>query len=286
MVEHRDINANQAFQYYSESPSYLEGPLAGACHFGYTKVGERFELKSAQLSMQRLLGQMIGLPAGSNVLDAGSGYGRVADTLSREFGYNVIGVDLIQQRLNEAQKYTSDRGSSGRTNFVRGNYCALPIKDASVSAVYTMETLLHADALDDALSEFWRVLQPGGRLVLFEYSIPKRESLDPLRKKITDSMSRRTGMASIERFTHGAFPEILKDADFVEPNVEDISENVWPSWRWLFWRAVRTSPNLLSRNKVQDNTHQLASLFIWPYRHNLRYNIVTATKPLEQAESL
>lgn len=266
-------------QYYHESRSYLTGPLGGTCHFGYTGSGERFELVTALRSMEMLLGQTLALPPGSKVLDAGCGYGRVAATMSEQFGLNVIGIDLIQERLVEARRYTSTHNVSERVSLIRGSYCALPLQDSSVSAVYTMETLVHADPLEAALGEFWRVLEPGGRLVLIEYAVPERGKLDPIRRRITDYMVYRTGMASIGRFTHGSFPKLIQEANFQDVTVRDISRNVWPTWRWLFWHAVREEWLTILRGRFMERTNLAGALFIWPYRHQLGYNVVTAIKP-------
>lgn len=271
--------ANRTIEYYSNSPEYLTGPLGGTCHFGFTPEGNRFNLKEDLHSMEVLLGRKIGLSAGSTVLDAGCGYGRVAATMANEFGYRVLGVDLLAQRLNEARRYTTERGVAADVKPVNGTYCQLPLKDSSVSAVYTMETLVHADPLENALGEFRRVLEPGGRLVLFEYSVPDYNSLDPVRRAITDNMVNRTGMASIGKFTHGAFPDLLRNAGFEDISVEEISRNVYPTWRWLFWKAIRDSwPDIL-RLKFRDKTNLAGSLLIYPYRHFIGYNVVTATSP-------
>lgn len=272
--------ADQTVRYYVESPSYLTGPLGGTCHFGYTPLGQRFELGSDLRSMETLLGRTLALLSGSVVLDAGCGYGRVATTLaSEQFGLNIIGIDLIPERLKEARRYAETSGVSARVNLINGNYCALPLNDCSVSAVFTMETLVHANPLEAALSEFWRVLKPGGWLVLFEYSVPERASLDPLRKALTENIVLRTGMASLERFTHGCFPALLHGAHFEDVKVKDISRNIWPTWHWLFWRAIRENWSTILRGRFMQHPNLAGSLLIWPYRHQLGYNIVTAIKP-------
>lgn len=58
-------------------------------------------MEAAQIEMERLLGNTLNLPEGSLVLDAGCGYGPVARTLNEEFGYRVVGADLIHERLSE-----------------------------------------------------------------------------------------------------------------------------------------------------------------------------------------
>lgn len=279
--------ADQVVDYYQNSQSYLHGPLQGTCHFGYsdpeeirTRHGD-FELLTALHAMETLLGNKLGLEPDSTVVDAGCGYGRVATTMAEEFGLRVIGADLTPVRLVEARRFTREHGLAGRVGVVNANYAQLPLPDASVDGLYTMETLVHADQLEPTLAEFRRVLRPGGRLALMEYSVPDRDSLDVVRRKITDTMVRRTGMASIGRFTHGSFPDHLENAGFENVEVDEISRNVWPTWKWLFWRSIRRDiPRVLS-GKGEVNTNLLGALSIWPYRNQLGYNVVTANKPGE-----
>jgi ubiquinone/menaquinone biosynthesis C-methylase UbiE len=277
----------QVIDYYQNAQSYLLGPLQGACHFGYSdpddirKKQGSFELTNSLRAMERLLGDRLDLPPYSTVVDAGCGYGRVATTLADEFGLRIIGADLIPKRLSEARQFTNVRGVGNRVGLVNANYAALPLQDSSVDGLYTIETLVHADQLEPTLAEFKRVLRPGGRLVHFEYSVPDPKSLGAIRRKITDEMVQRTGMTSVERLTHGSYPDHLQNAGFENVEVEDISRNVWPSWRWLFWRSVhRDVPRVLS-GQAKANTNLLGALCIWPYRNQLRYNVVTATKPEE-----
>lgn len=270
---------DQIVRYYRQSPDYLNGPLAGTCHFGYTPIGEPFELSAALRSMELLLGQKLALPPGSIVLDAGCGFGRVATTIASEpYDLNVVGIDLIPERLEEASRFIKAHDVSKKVKLINGDYCALPIRDSSISGIFTMETLVHANPLEAALGEFWRVLKPGGRLVLFESSVPERKTLNPLRRWVTDVMVQRIGMASIERFTHDAFPAILHNAHFENIEIKDISRNVWPTWRWMFFRAIRDLPRFL-RNEVIDHTNLAASYLIWPYKHQLGYKVATANKP-------
>lgn len=275
----------QIVRYYiDETDSYLRGPLQGTCHFGYTKEGEPFELSTALHNMEVLLGQTLDLPAGSVVVDAGCGYGRVARTMAKEYGLNVLGIDLIDQRVKEARRFVGEQGVADKVAIIQGDYTKLPLSDNSVDAVYTMETLCHADPLEQAQSEFMRVLKPGGRVVHFEYEVPPFDSMNPINRKIAKSMSRRIGMASISRFTHGAFPTLLAAAGFENVDVKGISRNVYPTWHWLFQKALREKiptivPKLLRGKLMEENTNAAGALFIWPYRRHLRYVVATATKP-------
>lgn len=275
--------ADRVVAYYRRS-RYLESELQGTGHFGYTQEGEPFKLYSALRKMEHLLGEELALPPGSTVLDAGCGYGRVAATLAGpDFGLNIIGIDLVPERIEEARRYTQERGVADRVELMQGDYTSLPLEDSSVDGVFTMETLVHADPLERALSEFWRVLKPGGKLVIFDYSAPDYKSLDPIRKKITDTIVDRAGLVNMMHFSHDAYPRILAEAKFTDINVRDVSKNVWPMWGWLFRRAIRQNgfslvPEALS-GKLAERPNVASSLLIWPYRYQLGYMVASAVKP-------
>ncbi len=268
--------------YYDSAPRYLSGPLEGTCHFAFTADGKEFDLKQDLLAMENLLAEKLDLEPGSLVFDGGCGYGRVAKTLAETRGLKVIGGDLNLARLVEANRFVHEKGQSDKVSVARADYCHIPLKDESVHGAYTMETLVHADPLESALSEFKRILKPGGKLVLFEYSAPRRDTLDPVRGYFTDMMNRRTGMASMDRFHHGAFEGILKDAGFVNIKADEISKNVYPNWKWFFERALSPSVWLetIKNGNQGDLTNLMACLMIYTYRSQIGYNVVSAEKPM------
>ncbi len=271
--------------YIDETDSYLNGQLQGACHFGYTAEGDSFEPSTALRNMELLLGNILNLPPGSKVVDAGSGYGRVATRIAEEFGHTVIGVDLVPQRVEEARRFVQEHGVADKVTIHQGDYTKLSLPDNSVDAVYTMETLCHADPLEAALGEFMRVLKPGGKVVHFEYAVPPYDSMNPVNKRIAEIMTQRIGMASIRRFTHGSFATLLEAAGFENAEVNEISRNVYPTWHWMFQRAIRERvPTALRQSLkgklMEENTNLAGALFIWPYRRHLGYTVATATKPV------
>lgn len=91
------------------------------------------------------------------ILDAGCGTGLLAKKLEK-YG-NVIGVDISP----EALKFAKKRG----TKAVLGSVDKLPFKDNSFDVVTSMDVIYHKQVDDNkALLEFYRVLKPGGILIL------------------------------------------------------------------------------------------------------------------------
>ena len=271
---------NKVKAYYLEAKSYRpEGILGGWCHFGFTPDGYKgkYDLKTAQLNMQRLLGNTLNLPNGSKVLDAGCGYGPVARTLTTEFNLVVQGIDLVGERLSKARQLNKECGV-GSIGLAEADYHRLPFPDNYFDGVYTMETLVHAYPLNLVLQEFRRVLKPEGKLVLFEYSIPNLNSLNPIVRNMANRVIERTAMASLHRFTHGAFPHLLEEAGFENVRARDISKNVWQTWHFLWKEALKNT-----FNQIRDGTFSLdkiqGSAMIYPARSNLGYNVCEASKP-------
>jgi ubiquinone/menaquinone biosynthesis C-methylase UbiE len=220
--------------------------------------------------MERQLGKTLDLPIGSMVLDAGCGFGLVADTLATESGLNVVGIDLAHNRLDKAKELVG----SG-VSLTEADYHHLPFPNNIFDGVFTMETLVNAKPYEKVLTEFWRVLKPGGRLVLHEYSIPPLSTVPRLVRSMAERVIERTAMHSLPRFTHGAFPDLLAEAGFVNIKVEDISKNVYPTWRYLWFDALKG--NLY---RVLHGSFSFpGATFIYPARHHLGYNVCAANKP-------
>ena len=55
-----------------------------------------------------------------------------------------------------------------RVEFLQYDYCDLPFESNSFDAIFFLESLCHAEQARDPLSEAWRVLKPGGRLVVVD----------------------------------------------------------------------------------------------------------------------
>ncbi|MDQ3720240.1 MAG: class I SAM-dependent methyltransferase [Actinomycetota bacterium] len=105
------------------------------------------------------------VPAGAEILDCPCGYARHALVLA-EAGYRVTGADRSQVQLAEAERR---RGAADWPRLVRADYRELPFPDASFDAVLCLFTSLgYLDQAGDVgvLSEFRRVLRPGGALIV------------------------------------------------------------------------------------------------------------------------
>jgi SAM-dependent methyltransferase len=137
------------------------------------------------------------------VLDAGCGTG-VKALLLAEMGFSVLAVDKSEYVLGRARECTGDVPFSGELVFSRMDLCALDLEDASMDAVVCWASLMHIEAVNNAVTEVARVLKPGGRALVVEGNCHSVQSR-------TASLFRRLGLTAGRQDVGPVGLEIWKD---------------------------------------------------------------------------
>jgi ubiquinone/menaquinone biosynthesis C-methylase UbiE len=115
--------------------------------------------------------EKLGLPAESSVLDVGCGEGAFSVELAQRFRFNVLGLDPIPRHMaiaTEALQKASAQDASLRdlVHFALGQAEAIPTRDNCVDLIWCRDVLVHVEHLDQAFSEFRRVLNKTGRILI------------------------------------------------------------------------------------------------------------------------
>ena len=107
------------------------------------------------------------LEEGQTVLDLGSGAGIDCFLASKQVGPtgHVIGVDMTNEMLQKARDGAASGGYQN-VEFRLGEIEALPVADESVDVIISNCVLNLSTAKDRVLAEAYRVLKPGGRMVI------------------------------------------------------------------------------------------------------------------------
>jgi demethylmenaquinone methyltransferase / 2-methoxy-6-polyprenyl-1,4-benzoquinol methylase len=84
------------------------------------------------------------------------------------------GLDLAEQMLAIGRVKIERRGLAGRLQLATGDACAVPQPDASVDVVSLAFGIRNVESVETALAEIHRVLKPGGRTLILEFSLPRR----------------------------------------------------------------------------------------------------------------
>jgi demethylmenaquinone methyltransferase/2-methoxy-6-polyprenyl-1,4-benzoquinol methylase len=123
-----------------------------------------------------------GLRPGQRALDVASGTGDLAAGLARQVGSTGMAVltDINWEMLSRGRDRLLDKGIAGNVAFVIANAEQLPFPDRSFDCVTIAFGLRNVTDKAAALRSMRRVLRPGGRLLVLEFSQPRVAGLKPL----------------------------------------------------------------------------------------------------------
>ncbi|MGH8198516.1 MAG: class I SAM-dependent methyltransferase [Steroidobacteraceae bacterium] len=122
------------------------------------------------------LGQT-GLRRGQRALDVASGTGDLGAGLARQVGPSGLAVltDINREMLSRGRDRLIDRGFGSQVAFAIANAESLPFPDRSFDCVTIGFGLRNVADKPAALASMQRVLRPGGRLLVLEFSKPRPE---------------------------------------------------------------------------------------------------------------
>lgn len=171
MTEDQDKTTHFGFQ------TVAEGDKAGMVHGVFTRVASRYDVMNDLMSggVHRLwkdaMMDWLAPRPGQRLLDVAGGTGDVAFRfLKRAAGSSAVVCDMTEQMLVEGRKRADAEHQADRLDWVVGDAMALPFADASFD-VYTISFgIRNVTRIPDALAEAYRVLRPGGRLMVLEFS--------------------------------------------------------------------------------------------------------------------
>jgi sterol 24-C-methyltransferase len=252
--------------------------MEGIKHFGYYPEGqENLSKKAAQHLMNEQLAQTLNVPEGSVVLDAGCGEGGVALYLTKHHKLQVHGIDLLDFNLKRARANAQEAGVDPAL-FRQGDYTKLPYADNTFDGLYTMETFVHAPDYKQALAEFRRVLKPGGKLALFEYSNSARirsqrhRSLRQVRE-----INRLGSMPAFNEFEHGTYAPKLSAAGFSAVTETDITPRTMPMLK-LFYDKARKPFAVIKKLHLQKHfVNTMSAVVFYENPGVWHYVVVAAT---------
>ena len=185
MIEaHDDPNKTTHFG-YRDVPVDEKQKLVGRV---FTSVASKYDLMNDLMSLgvhriwKRWFVGTSGVRAGDRVLDLAGGTGDIAALLLPRVGTagSVVLGDINAAMLRAGRDRLLDRGFVRNLDYAQLDAEALPFPDASFDAVTIAFGLRNVTDKQRALGEMFRVLKPGGRVLVLEFSAVKSEWLKPL----------------------------------------------------------------------------------------------------------
>lgn len=225
--------------YFNKSRLRYDIVLFGAKHFGFYPMAKKnIPEKKAQELMQDLLAKNLSIKKNQLILDAGCGQGVVSAHLVKKYGCKIIGITIVPFEIERAMKLAKELWVADKVKYYLMDYSKTTFKDNQFDAIYTMESLVHSPNIKKTLKEFYRILKPGGKLVMHEYSIAKDEKFLGREKRIRDIVIEGSAMMSLKNIKHDSFTKTLEGIGFESCNELNISKYVEPSLRRLYKLSI------------------------------------------------
>lgn len=213
------------FYKHSKMAEWWKANETHAFHFGYYEKGYRTHF-DAILHMNDIAWGMLGLDGArsQDVLDAGCGVGGTAMYLAKKYpSVAFTGISIVPSEIQIAEELAVLNKVTGSTRFLVSNFCATTFADASFDGIIALESLNYARDMDAAVKELYRVLRPGGRLVILD-GFRSRNQFSPLMQKAYNHWL--SGRAIDDLMSIDGCVKALIEQKFKQVTPQDISSHI------------------------------------------------------------
>ncbi len=254
-----------------------------AIHYGYWDEKVK-SFPESLLRMNEVMMETAKIKSSDRVLDAGCGIGGSSIYVAQLAGCNVTGISLSDRQIAKATELAVRNKVETKVEFKMMDYCSTSFPEENFDVVWGCESICYADSKEKFINEAYRLLKPGGRLVIADGFVTDFKNNDhPTIEKWIDGWQVNY-LETMERFTN-----FMKDAGFVNISSKDISRYAAHSSRrlykfyflanlYLFWKTISFSNRAteMQRKNIAACKHQYLGL----KRGLWQYGLIVGTKPL------
>jgi len=210
-----------------------------AIHYGYWDEQVR-SFPQSLIRMNEVMAEQANITTNDKVLDAGCGIGGSSIYLASTKGCRVTGITLSERQVQQATANAKQKAADGLVEFQVMNYSNTSFPDASFDVVWGCESICYADSKEQFIKEAYRLLKPGGRLVVADGFVTKFENNE-------DSTIRQwlDGWQVNYLESPDRFSRFMQETGFTGIHYRDISKEASHSSRRLY------------------RFYYLASLYLW-----------------------
>jgi tocopherol O-methyltransferase len=232
MEVNNNYEKNIIAYYETNEASYIDGwdlNNSFAMHYGY-KDATTNSFGDTLLRMNDILATAANIKKTDIVLDAGCGIGGSSIYLAKKIGCTCIGISLSKNQTDKANRIAIAKGLHDLVDFQCMSYSNTSFEDERFDVVWGLESICYAADKAAFVKEAYRLLKPGGRLIIADGMVNQFENNEhPIIKKWLQGWQ----VNFLE--TPERFESYYTKAGFTNIKYTDITANTKASSKRLLW---------------------------------------------------
>lgn len=165
------------------------------------------------------------------VLDAGCGVGGTVIYIAKKTEAHVTGITIVPKQIKLAKKYAKEKEVSHLTEFLLRNYTDTKFPNNSFDLIYGIESVCHAKSKLAFLKEAYRILKPGGIIIIADGYSSRSVKNEKERKIINDF---NKAFALHELITPKQMTQALSQSNFINIKTFNKTEAVKPTIKHFY----------------------------------------------------
>lgn len=221
-VDYYDLLGDDVLEGQDQKFTVSQKPLW--LNLGYWREAQTYP--DACVAMARLVADTAAFNKNDVVLDAGFGFGEQdlfwVDNYQLQ---RIVGINITPSHVSKARERVEQLGLNDTIDLRLGSAISLDLDTSSVDKVVALESAFHFDTRVAFLQEAFRVLKPGGRIVLADVVPSIGEKSHSLSQWIG---LRRWGVPRANLYDSEVYCEKLRELGYVRIAAKTISDDVFP----------------------------------------------------------
>ena len=207
---------------------------AWGLHYGYFDECDK-SLTQAILKMNEQVIKHTNINESSYVLDAGCGYAGTAMYIAEKHKCHIEAITIVDEQVNTANKIIKEKNLDKYVNVTNQDYTKTNFKNNTFDVIYGIESICHGNK-KEFLKEAYRILKPGGILVIFD-GYNTKEKNEYTKKELQYMKYWNNGWAVDSLETGNFFIQESKKVGFINQEYKVITNNVIKTSKVLYYAS-------------------------------------------------
>lgn len=201
-------------------------------HFGYFEPGDK-SLSGAILKMNDQIIANANISKSSMVLDAGCGYAGTAMHIANKKHCHIEAITIVDEQVSTANKIIKEKGLDKYINVTNQDFTKTNFKDNTFDVIYGIESICHAFNKKAFLKEAYRILKPGGKLLILDgFNSKEKDEYTAKEKEILKNFT--NGWAVDSLASANFFINTSKELGFINQEYDNITDKTIKTSKILY----------------------------------------------------